>query len=79
MPTIGPLAVPGTRFRVTGPRVINGMKTWVVNEVLFGGRIGRQIGPQCLSREEARALIDDLIKGKRTIWFGHNRFEPRKL
>lgn len=70
-----PLPRPGTRVRIIGPTVMNGMKIWRVYDV----NTEQQIGPTCFSSEEAGKRADEYLSGKKVIWMGHTKFERKKI
>ena len=76
---LGPRANRDTEFRVYGPREVNGMNCWFVHKILANGFVGPQVGQTCFSKEEVKILVNDLMKGKKVIYFGHNRFEMKKV
>lgn len=79
----GPTPRPGTRFRVIGPKTVNGMNVWTVHEVV-GARNGyavlsEAIGPPCFTRQEAVGRAEDLDKGKKLLFMGMHRFERKMV
>lgn len=65
----------GTRFRIFGPRVINGMNIWIVIDI----EKRRVVGPKCFSIEQAKKRVKDLLAGRKLIWLGYTQFtrEPQ--
>lgn len=76
---VGPTATPTTRFRVLGPRQVNGMMIWTVHKIISGGRVGNQVGPLCFTKEDVMTLCRDLVKGKKAIYFGNSRFTRKPV
>lgn len=64
-----------TRFRVVGPKDVNGMKVWTVHNI----RTREQIGPYCFSLDEARKRIEDLVNDKKIFWFGNTPFVKKSV
>ena len=58
---VGPTATPTTRFRVLGPRQINGMMIWTVHKIIAGGRVGKQVA-QCLDTACNQAVVEERIR-----------------
>lgn len=68
---------PGTRWRVYGPTIVGGMRVWKVFDVTVFPWV--QVGPPCLSREAAVERAGELAGGRKVVWFGNTRLEPRAL
>lgn len=79
----GPTPSLAARYRVIGPKQVNGMNVWTVHEVLgkHGGHavLSEQIGPHCFSRAEAMKRAKDLVKGRKLIYFGFHQFERKMV
>lgn len=69
-----PAPRPGTRVRIIGPLVINGMRVWRVFNVTRMPHV--QIGPDCLSYDEALERAKETADGKAVIWFGNYKLTP---
>jgi hypothetical protein len=72
---------PHIKCRVIGPEVVNGMRTWRVIRYRSerGERIAEQVGDRCMSWEEVKTRVNDVLKNKKVIHMGHHRFERRAL
>ena len=71
---------PHTRCRILGPELVNGMQTWRVfryDRALDGRIVERQVGDRCLSFREAERRVQDVLSGRRVVYFGPHRFEPK--
>jgi len=76
---VGPTATRTTRYRVLGPRLVNGMMIWTVHRIVAGGRVGEQVGPVCFTKEDTLTLVDDIIKGKKVFYLGQTRFTRKPI
>lgn len=70
-----PKSAKTTRYRIIGPELMNGMNTWRIVNL----RNNKQEGPRCLSMDEVVKRAANLVKGKRTFWFGGVPFEAKKI
>lgn len=70
-----PTPKPGTRYRIIGPRIVNGMSEWDLIDL----QTGKRVGPPCFSPEMAAERARDCLKGKKMIWLGHSQFTPKKI
>lgn len=68
-----PRPKPTTRFRVIGPKEVNGMKVWTVHDLVDR----RQVGPPCFSVDEVLERLNDALAGK--VWFGGTRMRKKKV
>lgn len=71
---IGPPPRPTTKFRVVGPRLVNGMSVWTLHKILGPNSYSEPIGPPCFSFEEAHQRAAELARGKKVLWFGGVKF-----
>ena len=67
------------KCRVIGPEMVNGMRTWRVIRYRreCGRRIAEQVGGRCMSWEDVKTRVDDVLKNKKVIHVGQHRFEKR--
>ena len=70
-----PTPKPGTRYRIIGPRVINGMNEFDLIDL----RTGKRVGPPCFSAEQAADRARDLLAGKKLFWMGQTRFTQKHI
>lgn len=69
-----PTPLKGTRVRIYGPEVVNGMRIWRVFDVTTDS--WNQIGPPCFSYNEAIVRAREATTGKAVIWFGGVKLQP---
>lgn len=72
-----PRPEPGTRFRLKGPYMVNGMQVWRVFEA--GRDEDRKLGKDFFVRDEAVEFLRDLEAGRASCFMGASRFVMRKI